>query len=686
MFFAFALALVSVAGGTLITYYYTEDEPLASRLCAGACLGFTALAFSGFILASFFGLTTFSIILAAALTASPLVSLRQATRRAEVRADLSAVTRGVRRALLHPTRRTTAYFIFYALISLLLWLAFDRAMYEQPDGIYTGLLNNYGDLPFHLSVITGFARGENFPPEDPTFAGARFTYPFIADFVAAIFVRAGASLRDAMFMENFLLALAFVGLLHRWALAITRDFVAALITPVLVLFGGGLGWWLLFQDARQSGQGILAALSHSTHAYTIIPETTWRWGNALTTLLIPQRSLLLGLPLAVIVFTQWWLAISDAETRGYGDAETRGHGDTAKGGRDKKSERRGKATRRRDNRPRVLASPRLRVSAARRMTAAGAAAGLLPLVHAHSFIVVMGLGACLALLFREWRMWAIFFVVAILIAAPQMWWVTRGSYVHTESFFGWHLGWDRGTEDVFRFWLRNTGLFIPLIIAAILWRGEERLVSRRLLFYYLPFTLCFIIPNFVKLAPWVWDNIKVIFYWYVASAPLVALLLARLLRGGWGSRATAALLFVSLTLAGGLDVGVAVSRRDGYREFDRDGIAFAELAERNIAPRAFVLHAPIHNHPIFLTGRRSLMGYPGHIWTHGIEYAPREAEIKRIYAGLPDAGALLAHYGIEYVVVSPLERGVMPVNDSFFEGYTKVGQVGAYRLYKITRP
>ena len=37
----------------------------------------------------------------------------------------------------------------------------------------------------------------------------------------------------------------------------------------------------------------------------------------------------------------------------------------------------------------------------RRMIAAGVAAGLLPLVHAHSFIVVMGMGACLALIFRQ---------------------------------------------------------------------------------------------------------------------------------------------------------------------------------------------------------------------------------------------------------------------------------------------
>ena len=44
-----------------------------------------------------------------------------------------------------------------------------------------------------------------------------------------------------------------------------------------------------------------------------------------------------------------------------------------------------------------------------------------------------------------------------------------------------------------------------------------------------------------------------------------------------------------------------------------------------------IIHAPVHNTPVFLTGRRSVMGYPGHIWTHGLEFVQRESEIKRIY-------------------------------------------------------
>jgi len=318
------------------------------------------------------------------------------------------------------------------------------------------------------------------------------------------------------------------------------------------------------------------------------------------------------------------------------------------------------------------------------MIAAGVVAGLLPLVHAHSFVVVMVVGGCIALLQRRWRDWITFAFVASVIALPQMWWSTHNSAVDAGKFFEWQFGWDHGQENAFWFWLKNTGLFIPLTLAALLWRHDGKaLVSRRLLIFYLPFTLCFIVPNVLKMAPWIWDNIKVLFYWWLASAPLVALLLARLWRQGIVRRAIAVCLLACVTLAGGLDVAAIVLRSNEYGIFTAPGIQFAELIKREAAPQAVVIHAPVHNHPVFLTGRRSLMGYPGHVWTHGLEFGPRESEIRRVYAGAPDATAILRKYGVDYAVVSPLEKNIMNVNDQFFSSFQLVGEVGEYRLYKI---
>jgi hypothetical protein len=160
-------------------------------------------------------------------------------------------------------------------------------------------------------------------------------------------------------------------------------------------------------------------------------------------------------------------------------------------------------------------------------------------------------------------------------------------------------------------------------------------------------------------------------------------LLARLWRQSAIRKVIAALLFVCVTLAGALDVAGIAMRSIKYQVFDAAGLKFAELVKSNTAPRALIMHAPVHNTPVFLTGRRSLMGYPGHIWTHGLEFVQRESEIKRIYLGMPDAEQLIRTYGIQYAVVGPQEGAVTPVNEMFFSRFEKVGEVGGYKLFKI---
>jgi hypothetical protein len=287
-----------------------------------------------------------------------------------------------------------------------------------------------------------------------------------------------------------------------------------------------------------------------------------------------------------------------------------------------------------------------------------------------------------------WRPWVLFAVAASALALPQMLYATRESAVNAGQFFGWEFGWAHGQYNVVWFWIKNTSVFIPLLVLALAWRGAG--VSKRLLFFYLPFVLCFVVPNVYRLSPWVWDNIKVLLYWWIASAPLVALVLARLWRRGGAWRAAALALLLMQTAAGGLDVWRAASGAVERREFDAAGIAFAEVVRRETPPRALILHAPTYNDPVYLTGRRTFLGYPGHVWSHGIDYTQREADLKSIYAGSADAPALSEKAGIDYVVVGPLEREELgkygvAVNESFFARLRKVGEAGGYRLYK-TQP
>ena len=628
---SFVLILAACVGGAAATYLFDDDAPLTARLAVGGPLGLAVFGLAGFVAASLLGLGPAAVAGGLLAAMAPLVTLAGPGRRRQLGAEARAVFAG-------PGRAGLATIFFYVCMAVLVGQVTERAVLFEGGAIGTGVDHNLGDLPFHLAIISGFAYGQNLPPEHPELAGVRLTYPFLVDFIAAMIVRAGGSLRSALFLEGLVLGLGIVALLQRWALLLTRDRIAALVSPVLFLLNGGLGWMLLFRDVKPRQGGLVALLSNLPHNYTILPTGELRWGNVVTTLLVPQRTLLLGLPLALAAATLWWQALEPGPTA-----------DEAR--------------------------------ARRRMAGAGVIAGLLPLVHGHSFAVVMAAGACLALLFPR-RTWAWFFAPAAALALPPVLWMAAGSALRAGSFVGWHAGWDHGEQNVVVFWLRNTGLLIPLLVAAFMWRrrGGGTLVPDRLARFYVPFALCFVVPNLLQLSPWIWDNIKFLVYWLAASTPIAALLLAHWWRrSAWRSAAVASL--VLLTLAGGLDVWRVVSRAETHVIFDADAVSFAQRLREATPPRALVLHVPTYRSPVFLAGRRSLLGYPGHIWSQGLDAGTREADIARIYRGGTDAAELIRRYGVDYVMYGPEEAAV--AGEEGLTGLPLVLSSGRYRLYGV---
>jgi hypothetical protein len=625
------LLLAALAGGTLFASLFDEDAPLTARLAAGAPIGLAMLALAGFVAASLLGMGTGALVLAGLGAAWPVpVFAWGAARRSRLRADLAAAGR----ALAHPRAGSLALGGGFLLLAALLGRVFARAMFTTPGGgIATGDDHNLGDLPFHLGIVMGFAEGDNYPPQHPELAGTRLTYPFLADMLTALLLRAGASLEGALFWPNLILAVSLAALLYRWSRLLTGDRLAAAITPVLVLFSGGLGWTVLAGEmaAAEPPWGPLLDLRRD---YTIEGDGPLRWGNALTTLLVPQRSMLLGLPLFLTIAAAWWRTVASE----------------------------------RDDRQR-----------ARLMCGAGIVTGLLPLSHAHSFALALALGGALALLFPLWRAWAAFFAAALAIAAPQLVWSARGSALHASAFLGWHLGWDRGGHHPVWFWLYNTGAFIPLLLGAV---AMGRRLPRPLLRFYAPFTLCFLVPNLLRLSPWIWDNIKFLFYWYVASAPLVALLLARMARGRWPARLLAPALVLALVLSGALDVWRVASGRIAHVVFDADAIAFGRGVARATPPGSVIAARPAHDSPVLLSGRPSLLGYIGHIWSQGLSMAGRDQDLANFYAGMLDPAVLRQRYGVDHVVLYP---GDIAASHGNAMGWSQkpLVQQGPYRLIRL---
>ncbi|HQR33421.1 MAG TPA: hypothetical protein PLK30_11835 [Blastocatellia bacterium] len=634
------ITLLAIANGAWLSCLVWDMATLRFRLAVGALVGVALLAWIGFLSALAFGLNRFSIGLTAAILAASLGAL------------IGKIPVGAFRARLSKESLGTFGAVYYlAWTALLAWL-FSRVVMFYPDGLHTAPANNFGDLPFHFGVITSMAYGENLPPQSPIFAGMKFTYPYLIDFLTGFFIHCGADWRAAFFVENIVLALALVSMIELMARRITQNWIAAFVAPVVFLFNGGLGFVNFFRqlseffnDPAQVKLGLVHFIANLPNAYTMNVDLAWgagkiplRWGNVFTTLLIPQRSMLFGLPFVALIILLWWMALGEQEKGGKG-------------------------------------SPRRRY-----LFAAGILAGLLPMLHAHGFFSIAIACVPMALLFFSID-WLAFFAPMAVLAAPQALYLS-GTQVKNE-LFKVKLFWEAGDVNPALFWAANAGLFILLLVICLF---ANRLATARQVKFYLPFVLWFVVPNVIKLAPWDWDNIKVLVYWSLVSCVFVALPLALLFTHRFKVlKFLGAVLLAGLILSGTLDVVRALSPVENVPLFGQAELEVAEMIRQRTPPRAIILHAPIHNSVVALTGRQSVMGYPGHLWTHGIAYNQRESEVRTIYRGGAESARPLVALGIEYVVIGPAERsGELTVAENYFaESFPVIIDHAGYKVYRV---
>jgi hypothetical protein len=668
MLISLILILIVTAGGLALTYLIERDEPMLWRVCAGTVIGQAVFGTALFLLSFGLGLSYITIVLSVAIAAAPVLLLIDPTRRKQFDHDLARAKGKLQGA----TARKILPFIYYFGWFVFFIMFFDRAMIETAEGIFTGGSNNLGDLPFHLGIIYSFSDGANFPPQNPSFAQTKFSYPFIADLIAAAFAKAGSGVREAIFVQNISWAFALLVILERFVYRLINDRLAARIAPFLLVLSGGLGFLWFFSDYAAQSKSFFQLLMDIGKDYTI--GTDFRWGNSLITLFMTQRSLLMGMPLTIVVLGGLWRCFATEATEST-EKKKRFSWDLL------------------GDSPSVL----------------GFIAGMLALVHLHSLFVLFVVTALLLLMRpARWPQFVTFGFGACVIAIPELMWSITGSATHTSEFFGFYFGWESAQSNIVFAWIKNIGIFIPMLLVGLyLYKTrnepahdaskthgkkkkhvhvEMEVASdhkTNLLLFYIPFAFLFVLTNVVKLAPWEWDNIKVLIYWFIGSLPFVTYVIVLVWRQQtFGKIAVAAMIF-ALTASGGLDVWRTVSRQHFYRVFDPDAIRIAERLRLSTPPDSLFLNAPTYNSAVVLSGRLSLMRYPGHLGSHGIDYGEREKDVKEMYRGGKTATELFAKYGIDYVLVSPEERNTLTPAESYFSRYPVVAEFGQYKVYDV---
>ncbi|TMD05509.1 MAG: hypothetical protein E6J01_09875 [Chloroflexi bacterium] len=664
--FLIGAALVLATGGLAVTIARRLPPflSLGERLVCGLVAAVVGLDMLGVMVARILGLHSTLPLLLTALAALAAVGLLidRPAWRAEVVRDWAAGTWWPRSL---GERRLLAAII---LVAAALAFLFGRAV-EVSQGAWLAHYNNtWSDWSFHAAYTTTFVYGQNLPPQNPLFAGTPFRYPFAPDFASALLMAGGWSLPAALTWPAWAMATVALSGLLLWARRLTGNLASGIIAVLLTLLGGGLGFWFFLGDAAR--QGLIGALLHAPQSYDRYPPpVNIQWYNPILSYYLPQRSFVFGAAIVMAVLLLLTAALEETPLFGWRQALAallharswlNGHGVA--------------------------------------FLLAGALAGLLPWFHVHSLLVLGIVTVVWALLWPR-PAWLLFAAAVVVLALPRLAAAIPGDLSAPTALhyprlqLGWVAkngvqGWNLLLLPLVWvwFWIKNTGLFLPLLLMALLTPFALPLRSRLLL---APFLAVFLVANIVVFQPWEWDNTKVLVFWYLAGGVAVGAFLvfvARRWRDGW---IASSLVGLTLVASGLLSLSQWLPPQGPtFSWFSREDIALADSIRQSTDPHAVFLTGDEVTNPIpDLAGRPVLMSYRGWLWTYGIDYSKREADIAQMFIGAPNALDLLRRYRVNYVLIGPEELSTWHADPGFFDrSLPLLTKTEHYRVYIVPPP
>ena len=522
--------------------------------------------------------------------------------------------------------------IAFALVSLriFLWVEF-----FDGDEIKVLFDNNLGDLPLHLTYVRYLANGVPFWPDNPIFTGGTLTYPIGIDLFHSLFVLLGMDVFRGFIWIGLLGAALTGAALWRWGRGIAL---------VGFLANGGLAGFEIFHAAKLADfQAMLA------------------WKSIALALFATQRGLLFALPAGLLLLSSW-------RSRFFGvDAGVRPAA--------KKPPRRKRSS---------SADPEIQAESDNwRLPVWGEVLlyASLPLFHFHTFLFLsVLLGVWLVFRRQEWRGLLQLIGSALAPATVLVFLITGG--LKGGHLLGWKPGWmwnDQGFLDWCQahwpmnsaemisftfaplaltfdsqttplwiagltFWPINFGvlpIFVGLLVAKLC-RPQSSMWARLVVF---PALGIFLICCFVKFAPWEWDNTKLMVWSYLVILPFLwSEVLSRWPR--WGQTLAVVMLIFSgfISTLGGVD-GSHAGQTIAVRS-ELDGVADGL---RGIPARERFAGAPTYNHPLLLNGRKMVLGYEGHVRSHGLDWDEPAGKLKALMNGDEHWQALAAELGVRYL-------------------------------------
>lgn len=517
---------------------------------------------------------------------------------------------------------------------------FPRAIMVDKAGIYLGHEHVWSDWPLHISIMSVFA----YKPIDtwfayhPMYSGGKFTYPFLTDFISGMLMRTGFSLSLSIIIPSIAFSLMLIIGMYALLFQLFNSKKIAVIAICIFFLSSGPGFINFIKDFL--AHPTLSMFLYPPLHYSRIDHYDWYSGNAIVGFLLPQRAFLLGMTISIWVMAglTWILQKSQHIKR-----------------------------------TKII------------LVALGLMAGLLPIVHIHSFIVVVivtGLMCFVSL--KHWKL-LLFYIFPAAILSSIFYLIFISGGIQLDNFIKWFPGWAASDSIVgwLVMWLSLWGLTLPVSVIGLFFVRQEKILSKS---WILGFIIVFVAANLILFQPIHWDNSKLFMWSYFAFSTLCAIVLVKLSRKTFAGTFIALAIFLSLTLTGVLElIRLQAIDRNQLQLSAIDDINLGIQVRNETNPLSVFLTDTSTNHFVMVWGTRSIvMGFKPWVVNFGFPDTKRSQDMRTMFSGENLSLPLLQQYKISYVVIGPGEKYGFNANESFYEKNFPVAFANqSYRIYDV---
>ncbi len=497
----------------------------------------------------------------------------------------------------------------------------------------------WGDWAAHFTMGSMLSYREFWPHSNPFLMGQFFNYPFLVNWLSALLIKIGMPFFAAFILPSWIFSLLLVACLFVFFHKALRSVAQAALAATLFLLNGGLGIFIFIQEVASSSDK-WAAILHPAQWYTSIENSNIVWMLLTKNLFFPQRALALGFPLTMVALLIIWQKLVRKESV-------------------------------------ARHSP----GSSWLLVVSGLIIGFMPLIHLHSFLAAGVVTSCwFARDLWRWNVpqmkrWAIFILVVVCVSAPI---ISTYFWGKMPNSFRFLPGWLATThqENWLWFWLKNWSLTPFLAFAGLIlaWRRK----NNELLLLLGPFMLLFVIANLFVFQPWDWDNTKLLAWSALGICGLAIYAIQVLWKWACSLRSEKNILtflphfnigfsrifastvmtlivglYLSLIATGLVDTLRLLSPTDyKFTMFTTEEVKLADWVRSHTPTSGVWLTSTRHNHWLFtLTGRQTVMTYPGWLWSYGYNYLPNEVDVQQMRLAPLTHIPLMQKYHLEYVVV-----------------------------------